>query len=456
MRCDYSLTLPLTIALAAITGCSMHSVSPQASVPAPATPSTTTDRSPYPIGPQPRERAEFAPAAAAADMSEAPAPNQLSFRSLGLFGTMPGLEESAGLDPMENLRQASFATEGSDTDPVLSPDGDKFYFASTAHRPNPDIYVKAVEGRAVTQLTNDPAADVMPAVNPDGSRIAFASDRAGTWDIYVMNASGGQAVQITSDNTHELHPTWSPDGRWIAFCKLGEVSGRWEIWVCDAEQAGAQRFLTLGLFPDWHPTAGRIVYQRSRDRGDRLFSIWTLDYVKGEATNLTEIATNADTAFINPKWSPDGEYVAFAGVPATGDGIFGESPAAADVLIMKVRGGGLSNLTGGRFANLMPTWGPANSVYFTSDRAGVQNIWSVNADAAILAAAHQTTDSMMTRSTVPAPRHPSPPIMNPVTAPMPTVAAAQMKPTDQGATPAPAQTDHDLPPEIANVPIDDQ
>lgn len=363
--------------------------------------------------------------------------------SMSLFGVIPGGAATDRPDTAENLRQISFAAEGADTDPSIDHQTGRIYFASTAHRTNPDLYFKSPDGRAVTQLTNHPASDIMPAVSPDGKRLAFASDRSGSWDLYVMSTAGGQAVQITSDSTHELHPTWSPDGRSIAYCKLGEVSGRWEIWITDAEQSGVQRFLTVGLFPDWHPASNRIVFQRSRDRGDRLFSIWTLDYHRGEATNLTEIASSPEAALINPKWSPDGEYVAFSSVPnPSSEEIIAsnQKPRNADIWIMNVRGGGLANLTGGRFANLMPAWGPGNSVFFVSNRGGTDNIWSANSETAMIAAGFVPAEPVRAEGD----------LSHPMADPHPSRAAAR-----PGATPAPAQTEPDAPPEMANVPIDD-
>lgn len=393
--------------------------------------------------------------------------------NLSLFGLVEGSASGFGNDPSENLRQVSFSVEGGDTDPSISADGSRVYFSSTAHRATPDIYVKSIDGRALTQLTNDPGSDIMPAVSPDGSRVAFVSDRSGSWDLYVMNASGGQAVQITSDATHELHPTWSPDGRSLAFCKLGEVSGRWEIWTTDAEQAGVQKFLTLGLFPDWHPTAGRILFQRSRDRGDRLFSVWTLDYTKGEATNLTEIASNPTEALINPKWSPDGEYVAFASVPNPSASPWDSAPPSADIWIMNVRGGGLSNLTGGQFANLMPTWGPNHSIFFVSNRGGQENLWSVNPETAMAAALNRGSRTAQSgagampaqRAMKPASMHQTDrtvPMQPPAHSNAPATVMKPSKPMPQqasaspSATPAPAQTEPDPLPEMANVPNDDQ
>ncbi len=69
----------------------------------------------------------------------------------------------------DNWAQATFTTEGSDFDPCISRDGKTLVFASTQHRPTSDIYAKSVDGRVVTQLTNDASDDVMPNISPDAS-----------------------------------------------------------------------------------------------------------------------------------------------------------------------------------------------------------------------------------------------------------------------------------------------
>ncbi|MBC7771342.1 MAG: PD40 domain-containing protein, partial [Pyrinomonadaceae bacterium] len=136
--------------------------------------------------------------------------------------------QDMALDTMDSLAQVTFASQGSDFDPAVSRDGQFIVYASTQHRPTADIYMKSVNGRTITQLTADPGQDVMPTVSPDGKRVAFASNRSGSWDVYVMTSSGGQAVQVTSDPAHELHPSWSPDGTQLVFSRMGPTSGRWE------------------------------------------------------------------------------------------------------------------------------------------------------------------------------------------------------------------------------------
>ncbi len=311
------------------------------------------------------------------------------------YGSLPAENpQSPAVDGMENFSQLTFANDGADFDPKLSRDGKWLVFASTQHHPAPDIYIKGVAGRTATQLTSDPASDVMPVLSPDASRIAFASNRAagGFWNIYVMSVKGGQAVQLSTSSAHELHPSWSPDGKRLAFCRLGQMSGRWELWVMDVSQPQAAEFIGYGLFPEWCPTAGtgtdstdKILFQRGRERGDCAYSLWTLDYKPGLAENFTEIASHRGLATTNASWSPDGQWIVYS-TSATGLSPIGGKSGPSDLWVASIDGASRAALTGGRFANALPTWGADNRIYFVSDRGGIENVWSISADRALAAA----------------------------------------------------------------------
>ncbi len=286
-----------------------------------------------------------------------------------------------------NFSQVSFSQEGADFDPDVSKDGKQIVFASTQHRNTSDIYIKNVESRVVTQLTNDPANDVMPRVSPEGTRIAFASNRSGNWDIYVMPITGGKAIQMTSSAADDLHPSWSPDGSQLVFCRLGEVSGQWELWITDVGNSGVAKFIGYGLFPEWCPAPGtgtggadRIAFQKSRERGDRAFGIWTIDYKDGQAGNMTEVASSPIAACINPAWSPDGRWLAYATVPSPTQWAHSTSsrPPSADLWMADLNGNTRISLTSGQAVNLMPAWGPDNRLFFVSDRGGNDNIWTMD------------------------------------------------------------------------------
>lgn len=337
-----------------------------------------------------------------------PQPSGLGRTSEGPFDIYGAITSGPGaetLDPAKpgsgSVNQVSFAIEGADFDPCLAPDGDRIVFASTQHSLSSDLYIKRISSRAVTQLTTDPAHEVMPAISPDGQRIAFASNRFGSWDIFVMPIGGGKAAQLTSESSHEIHPTWSPDGTRLAFSRMGEASGKWEIWVTDVSNTGVAQFLTYGLFPEWCPVPGtgqdgsdQILFQRSRQRGDRAFSIWTIDYRDGAAFNPTEIMSSATSACINPSWSRNAQWIAFSTVPnpTQWSRMIQTRPPEANLWVISRDGEGLVPLTSGRSVNLLPTWGPEDRLFFVSDRGGMDNIWSLSTTSAIVAATGRAPD----------------------------------------------------------------
>jgi Tol biopolymer transport system component len=65
------------------------------------------------------------------------------------------------------------------------------------------------DGSKQTRLTISPAVDREPAWSPDGTRIAFLSQRDGGREIYVMNADGSNQTRLTN-NGNELEPAWGP------------------------------------------------------------------------------------------------------------------------------------------------------------------------------------------------------------------------------------------------------
>jgi len=350
----------------------------------------------------------YAHAPAAAHRDHASLPPQAASQTEPPSFTATPLDQSPATD---NVSRITFADEGADFDPCASSDGKHLVFASTQHRNSSDIYIKRVDSRVVTQLTSDPAEDAMPSISPDGQRIAFASNRAGSWDVYVMPTSGGKAVQLTSDESDEIHPSWSPDGRQIVFSRHGARSGRWEMWVAEVQNPAIANFIGYGLFPRWCPIAGtgqggadRILFQLGRERGRRAFGLWTIDYSSGRSENPTQIAGSPSTALINPTWSPDGQWIVYAEVPldAPEDYRAGDEvrTSSASLWMLSIEGEGKVRVTTGPGVALSPTWGTTNRLFFVSNRGGADNIWSLDLSPAITSA----------QAAIGNPQHPQPPV----------------------------------------------
>jgi len=102
--------------------------------------------------------------------------------------------------------------------PQFSPDGTKIAFVSQRSG-STEVYVCDAEGSNAVQVTflGGPNIGNPPRWSPDGRRLAFSANIEGPSEVYVVNASGGSPQRLTSDPVGSANPSWSSDGRWILF-----------------------------------------------------------------------------------------------------------------------------------------------------------------------------------------------------------------------------------------------
>ena len=128
--------------------------------------------------------------------------------------------------------------------PSLSRDGTRIVFQSDRDfdidftEIDPEIYVMNADGSNPVNLTNtDEAADGFPEWSPDGTRIAFESNRDGGFDIFVMNADGSDPMNLTRSTRDEFGASWSPDGSTLVFMRLAG-NGMEDIYTMRTDGTG--------------------------------------------------------------------------------------------------------------------------------------------------------------------------------------------------------------------------
>jgi TolB protein len=232
------------------------------------------------------------------------------------------------------------------------------------------------------RLTSDPASEIQPSFSPQGDKVAYATNRSGSWDIWVVGVDGSNPTRLTNSASNDMHPSWSPGGKYIVYCSFGPRSQQWELWILDVESPSMKKWVGYGLFPEWCPNGQtpKIAFQLARYRGSQWFSIWTVDFIDGEAKFPTEIISNINHACICPSWSSDGSQLTYSTVNGSSyDNVKPVVPnvSGEDVWIIDIDGRNNLRLTHGDAVNFSPTWDPEGRVYFCSDRKGVNNIWSI-------------------------------------------------------------------------------
>jgi TolB protein len=258
--------------------------------------------------------------------------------------------------------------------PAAPCDTGKIAFQSNRSGSNVDIFVMNSDGTGVTMLTNSTGIDVAPAFSPDGSLIAFQSNRddpvRSQPDIYVMNADGTNVRRLTTDPEADEAPEWSPDGTKIAFvsARADPVNQNRDLYVMNADGSGTQR-LTFGssLQPriSWSPDGTRIVFASRFDSDHNRLLI--IGAGGGTAVPLTTPPVSRSDA--GPDWSPDGSLIAFGRLSF----VIGE---ATDIFVVRPDGSGLKNLTNAPGHDFAPAWSSDGSVLaFTSTRDGNAEVY---------------------------------------------------------------------------------
>jgi imidazolonepropionase-like amidohydrolase/Tol biopolymer transport system component len=229
-------------------------------------------------------------------------------------------------DPFGPTETVSFDTsEGTWMNVDVSPDGRQIVFDMLG-----DVYMMPIEGTgsgSAARIAGGPAFEMQPRFSPDGSRIAFTSDRDGLWNIWTMKTDGSDMRQVSHEARWFVNsPTWAPDGQAIYARRHFIASrslGAGEVWMYhpsgsdglqvtkrdnDQKDAGEPAISPDGryLYYSKDVTPGST-FEYNKDPNGVIFAILRRDLATGRERSFV----NRPGGSVTPRPSPDGRYLAF-------------------------------------------------------------------------------------------------------------------------------------------------
>jgi TolB protein len=242
-----------------------------------------------------------------------------------------------GSDPAPRSSAAVFAPVGQYS--ALTPVSGRIVFDNFQ-----DVWSINANGTGLTRLTHARGPDFDATWSPDGTLIAFRSERNGHPEIWLMNADGSRQRRLANG----LSPAWSPDGSSIAYASPGRdprppLSG---LSIMNADGSGQHRVPHTdgGEYPSWSPDGKRIAFN-SNLSGDHV--MYT---VSADGSGLVNLSSAGEGWQVD--WSPDGRSILFTSHRDHPDNY-------ADVYVMRPDGSGVKRLTHARAYT--PAWSPDGS-----------------------------------------------------------------------------------------------
>ena len=244
----------------------------------------------------------------------------LLLAATGARGQGEGWDVNAAHGPTRTV--AFETTEGTWMSVDVHPDGQTLVFDLLG-----DLYTLPLAGGRATRITGGAAYDVQPRWSPDGTRIAFTSDRSGGDNVWTADARGLDLRQVTDESFRLLNnAVWTPDGQFLIARKHFTATrslGAGELWMYHVSGGSG---LQLTERPNDQQDAGepavspdgRTVYysqdvtpgptfQYNKDPNTGIYAVKTLDRETGETQTILGGAGGA----ARPQPSPDGRHLAF-------------------------------------------------------------------------------------------------------------------------------------------------
>jgi len=296
------------------------------------------------------------------------------------------------------------------TAPRIAPDGTRVVYTVSETKTEKDKEWKTVTqiwvvptaggaGDVARQYTRGDKSATAPEWSPDGTMLAFLSDREkdGERQVWMMRADGGDAWAVTSHKGGVNAFRFSPDGKQLLLLATDQPGKDEEerkkvkddtividrdlkmahLWLWNIEKKEEKR-ITEGDFtvsdPQWSPDGTQISYTtRPTPKADdgSLSDVWVMKIASGEKRKLEDTTAPSDTA----RWSPDGKWIAYTGTADVNDGV-----ATTYVYLISSNGGTPKQLTAKSDLNAgTPVWSrDGKTLYFSANILEANEIYSAD------------------------------------------------------------------------------
>jgi Tol biopolymer transport system component/imidazolonepropionase-like amidohydrolase len=201
--------------------------------------------------------------------------------------------------------------------PAISPDGKRIAFAAIGN-----LYVQEIGGE-LKKITDDQFVDIDPDWSPDGSRLAFTTDRDGSMKVWIYDFATSEARLLTDRIIGEMSfPSWSSDGSQVAFY-VTDYRKRWGAAVLHVAEvtSGKVRQLAKGVAvpgkPSWSPDGKVIAIAALKAHSTRFREGYNQFLLINTHDGSTRWVTPDSTSSLSvrgengPVWSPDGKSIAY-------------------------------------------------------------------------------------------------------------------------------------------------
>ena len=243
---------------------------------------------------------------------------------------------------------------------------------------NWDVFRVAPDGSSVDLTPGTSGSqDDQAAWSPDAKKIAFSSNRSGSFAIYLMNSDGSNVTAVP-DTTGGRQPSWSPDGKKLIF--MARQAGYLQLFTVNVDGTGLKQLTNTpapaeNFNPHFSPAGNRIVFSSDRTQNyscgggsAACISIYTM---KADGSNVMKLTEDSlDAAW--PDWSPSGNDIVFTNH---------WYDANSNIFVIHTDGTGLRQVTHTAGDNAYGRWSPDGSkIVFTSFDTFPFELYTINSD----------------------------------------------------------------------------